>query len=258
MRLFRAFRISLLLYVLLIVAVGSWLTARRSTSWEQTLWVAVHPVNTGGAGSSAAYVTSLDDAVFDPIESFLAREAQRYGLALIDPVRIELGEPVSSVPPRAPRQPNFLQVMRWSLRLRWWHFRVDRGSNPPPADVTIYVLYHDPDATPLLAESTGLRKGMIGIVNAFTGRAYAGSNNVVIAHELLHTLGATDKYDLSTNLPLYPDGYGEPGREPRYPQRYAELMGGRIAISPTEAEMPRSLLPVRLGLQTAREIGWLH
>lgn len=258
MRIFRALRISILLYVLLLVAVGTWLTARRSTSWEQTLWVAVHPVNADGTRASERYVASLDPGSFREIAQFVAREAGRYGLALEQPVRVGLGEPVDEVPPAAPGRAGTLAIVLWSLRLRWWHLRVDRGSDPPPADVTIYVLYHDPGGTPRLSESTGLRKGMIGVVNAYTGRSYAGSNNVVIAHELLHTLGASDKYDPETNLPRYPEGYGEPGREPLYPQRFAEIMGGRLARSAGEAEMPRSLRRVLIGPETAREIGWLR
>jgi len=34
----------------------------------------------------------------------------------------------------------------------------------------------------------------------------------VIAHELLYTLNATDKYDLNTGLPIFPNGYAEPER----------------------------------------------
>ena len=47
------------------------------------------------------------------------------------------------------------------------------------------------------------------------------------------------------------------GAEPRYPQEFAEIMGGRIPLSPTQAEMPRSLLETMVGERTAREIGWL-
>ena len=46
-----------------------------------------------------------------------------------------------------------------------------------------------------MAHSTGLQKGMLGVVNAFASADQEGSNAVVIAHELLHTFGATDKYD---------------------------------------------------------------
>jgi hypothetical protein len=82
-------------------------------------------------------------------------------------------------------------------------------------------------------------------------------NNVVLAHEILHTLGATDKYDLKTSSPLYPDGYADPEQEPLHPQEYAEIMGGRIAVSETEVAMPESLAYTVIGPKTAREIRWI-
>ncbi len=73
---------------------------------------------------------------------------------------------------------------------------------------------------------TELQKGLIGIVHTFAQRPMAGSNNIVIAHELLHTLGATDKYDPNTGAPLFPIGFGDPERKPLYPQEDAEIMAG--------------------------------
>jgi hypothetical protein len=86
----------------------------------------------------------------------------------------------------------------------------------------------------------------------------AGENNIVIAHELMHTLGATDKYDLGTGAPIYPAGFAEPDREPRYPQQSAEIMAGRRALSPTDFEMPSGLRDVVVGVATAGEIRWTH
>ena len=63
-----------------------------------------------------------------------------------------------------------------------------------------------------VATRSGLQKGLIGVVNAFASDEQAAQNNVVIAHELLHTVGATDKYDPRTNQPSHPDGYAEPDR----------------------------------------------
>ena len=64
---------------------------------------------------------------------------------------------------------------------------------------------------------------------------------MVIAHEILHTLGASDKYDLATLAPLYPGGYAEPERDPLYPQSFAEIMAGRYAADAHTFEMPESL-----------------
>jgi len=78
----------------------------------------------------------------------------------------------------------------------------------------------------------------------------------VITHELLHTFGATDKYDPATGLPRYPDGFAEPELVPRYPQRLAEIMAGKMPLTSTEADLPENLGQERVGPLTAREIGW--
>jgi hypothetical protein len=97
---------------------------------------------------------------------------------------------------------------------------------------------------------------LFGIVNVFADREMLGSNDTVIAHELLHTLGATDKYDLSNNQPRHPDGYAEPDKQPLYPQSFAELMGGRIPLSADTSQIPESLHQVVINRSTALEIGW--
>jgi hypothetical protein len=95
---------------------------------------------------------------------------------------------------------------------------------------------------------------MVGIVNGYASRHRRGTNNVVIAHEFLHTLGATDKYNLANGQPIGPDGLAEPQREPLYPQRFAEIMGGRIALAEDDAVVPKSLNYAVIGPLTAREI----
>ena len=56
--------------------------------------------------------------------------------------------------------------------------------------------------------------------------------------------------------PRFPDGYGDPKQDPRYPQELAEIMAGRIAISRNESTIPASLDEVVIGEQTAQEIHW--
>ena len=75
-------------------------------------------------------------------------------------------------------------------------------------------------------------------------------------HELLHTLGASDKYDLRSGRPLVPDGLGDPLQDPVYPQTQGEIMAGRIAVSANRAELPGALTDMVIGAATAREIGW--
>jgi hypothetical protein len=83
-----------------------------------------------------------------------------------------------------------------------------------------------------------------------------GSNNIVIAHELLHTLGATDKYQPGTGAPEFPAGYGDPDQNPLYPQQNAEVMAVQRALTANQFEMPISLRNVVVGPITANEIRW--
>ena len=139
--------------------------------------------------------------------------------------------------------------------MRYWAYSRDNYEGPPK-DIQMFVVYFDPKERQQLDHSLGLEKGLIGVVNAFASEEMAAQNNVVIAHEFLHTLGATDKYDLRSGLAIYPHGYGEPELQPRYPQKLAEIMGGSIALSPTERRMPESLDETVVGPLTAREINW--
>ena len=120
----------------------------------------------------------------------------------------------------------------------------------------MFALYHPLDGGTAAPDSTGLQKGLVAVSHLYADGEASGSNSVVLAHELLHTLGATDKYDLRTGQPLAPDGLGEPDRAPTYPQDTGEIMAGRIATSASEAVIPDSLSSLTVGPVTAREIGW--
>ena len=122
----------------------------------------------------------------------------------------------------------------------------------------MFVLYHDPERTRVVPHSLGLSKGLIGVVYAFAAPVMDGANDVVIAHEMLHTLGATDKYDPADDSPQFPQGYGDPRQKPLYPQLYAELMAGRRMLSATRWEQPAGLDEVVVGPATALEIRWLR
>ena len=251
---FKALRISVLLLILFFVSVSTWLTQARSTDWNNSLWVKIYPINADGSAVSRQYIESLSIDRFEPIESFIAREIERYGRTLPRPVRIELGQEIFEQPPALPASPGTLNVMWWSLKMRWWASTITDAQDKPDPDVRVFVRYHAPENRPVLENSIGLQKGMVGVVNAYANRGYSGTNNVIIAHEFLHTLGATDKYEPATGLPSFPTGYAEPERTPRYPQRLAEIMGGRIPKSEDRADIPETLRDVIIGDTTAAEI----
>jgi len=253
---FRKLRILTLLIILFLVAAGTYLTQLRTTDWDRPLTVAIYPINGDGSAVSRGYINGLSLENFEVIEEFFADEAEHYRLSLKQPVDLVMGPVLAELPPEPPRDRNVLGVMWWSLKMRLWSKGI--GSDyGPPADIRMYVLYSDPDTNPRLAHSLGLQKGLLGVVHAFAGRREAGGNNMVIAHELLHTLGATDKYDLQTNQPIFPIGYAEPDKNPVLPQQYAEIMGGRIPLSKNKAVQPVSLSSVLVGKQTAIEIRWI-
>ena len=252
----RILRIGLLLFVLLAVAQGAWIARARTTDWKEPLRVVVYPINGDRSAAADSYIQSLPRDGFEPLALFMRGQARQYGLPLAAPVEIYLAPRVDAMPPEPPRQGSRIEVMLWSLRLRFWAWRNDAYSGPK-AHVRMFVKYFAPLPNARLAHSVGIRQGLIGVVNAFASADMDGGNQVVIAHELLHTFGATDKYDPANNQPQFPDGYADPNANPVLPQSRAEIMAGRIPLSATQAETPRGLDETVIGAATAREISWL-
>ena len=253
---FRQVRILLLLIVLLVVAVTTCETRYASTRWRSPLYVAIYPIAADESPVTRAYVEALDSERFKPIDRFFEREAKRYGVELDDPVKTRLRSPLKRKPPQRAPDASIPTTMLWSLKLRFWAFRVS-GHVSEPEDIRMFVLYHDPALTPVVPHSLGLPQGLIGVVYAFATPDMDGTNDVVIAHELLHTLAATDKYDPGTDAPSFPNGYGDPRQVPLYPQATAELMAGRRMLSRAQWEQARDLDEVVVGPATAVEIRWL-
>ena len=250
----RHLRYLILLVILLFVAVNEVLNKVRSTSWEIPLWVRIYAVNGDGRPATDRYIASLTKDSFAQVETFVNREARRYGIQ-IDAIDVEYNGRLESGPPQPPYGQSLLENVWWSLKFRAWEVRRDWNSDEEDGDVELFVIYYDTATTQSLHHSVGLRGGLIGIINAFADKTYKGSNQVVVTHELLHTLGATDKYG-PRNIPEYPQGYAAPYQDPLYPQNKAEIMGGRIPLSPQPSVMPNSLADVKIGIYTAAEINW--
>jgi hypothetical protein len=253
---FKKIRIAILLFILFLVGANAYLTKLRSTDWDQSLAVVIYPVNGDNSPAAAKYINTLERETFRPIEQFVQIEGESYGLSLTDPVLFELAPEVGTLPPPAPFGANIFAIMFWSLKIRYWAWKNDTYEGPL-ANIKIFVLFFDPQIHKQLDHSLGLKEGHICMVKAFASRHQAARNNVIIAHEMLHTLGATDKYDMQTLQPNYPEGYAGPDQKPLYPQKYGEIMGRAIAISETEFTEPPSLGYTMIGSQTAREIKWI-
>jgi hypothetical protein len=251
-------RLALLLAVLVFVGLGAWLDRRRSTDWDNTLRVTVYPVAAAATGATAPCDASVDASEFDDAAAFLADQARGYGVSLEEPVRFRVSHAAHGPPPAPPVDPGPLSIALWSLHLRYWAWRVETDDPLPNPDVQVFAVYQSGDGKQAAPDSVGLQKGLVAIAHLFCGNDALQGNSVVVTHELLHTLGATDKYDRRTGQPLAPQGLGDPERSPLYPQDTGEIMAGRIATSPRDAVIPASLAQMMVGPATAREIGWLQ
>ena len=248
-------RIAVLLYVLLFVAAAQFFTARNATDWDAPLWVDIYAVAGDESAVTRRFIADLSATEFADAEAFFAREAKRYGVALERPFKLNIvGRHADRLPQLDAGAGPFI-VLLWSLRMRWLATRL-RWQAEPSGDIVVFAVFHEPTHGVALDRSTALDKGLIAVAHLFADRDARATNQIVLAHELLHTLRATDKYSLTSNLPSYPDGYAAPDARPLLPQSKAELMAGRIPLDDRRAEMPPDLGAVVIGAATAREIGW--
>jgi hypothetical protein len=253
---FKLLRIVVLLSILFVIVVGSWMTEKRMASWERPILVTVYPIIADNDPATERFVRNFDRDSFEAINRFLEREARPYGFTVTPPLRFQWAAPSRESPPAVPGQRDRLGIALWSLKMRWWSWRQTLGDDLVSPDIQMFVLYHSLSGNNELGISVGMRKGRYGIVKAYAQSRLQASNHVVFTHELLHVLGATDKYVLSSGEPIHPDGFADPDRSPLFPQEYAEIMGGRIPLGPNSSAMPESLNQCRIGRLTAFEIGF--
>jgi hypothetical protein len=130
------------------------------------------------------------------------------------------------------------------------------GLNAREFDARIYVALNASDNAGLRwVEGVGEQGGEVGLV-----RATLDDDNLTLAlcataHELFHTLGATDKYDADGHADA-PRGLVEPQRAPPYPQSRAEIMVGEVPLGPSSGRLPSTLDDVAVGPATAAELNW--
>jgi len=258
MGLFKIIRVLVLLLIFIGLAFYAQRQKLKSRSWTEPLQLIIYPINAENRPEIAEYISALDDSVFEPIDVFMQQQSQVYGLIREHPTETHLGPEIKILPPRPPPlDAGYVAVMWWGIKFRYWVFTNTPDSESNIRRVRIFVLYHEAADGKQLPHSLGLDKGLVALVHAFASIEQDQQNNIVIAHEFLHTVGATDKYD-ADNKPVFPIGYADPGQSPLYPQTRAEIMVGRIPLSSTELHMADSLSQCVIGEQTAREINWLH
>jgi len=259
MPVFKIIRILILLTLFLALAFYAQQQKLKSRSWAEPLQLVIYPINAEhGNPAVDDYIRELDDSVFAPIDRFFAEQSRDYDLIVQQPTVTRLGPAVSVQPPPAPL-PNagYAAIIWWGIKFRYWVYRNTPDSDSNIRRIRVFVQYHTAGKDKHLQHSLGLDKGLVALVQAFAAIEQDQQNNIVIAHEVLHTVGAGDKY-APDNSALFPIGYADPDQSPLYPQKRAEIMAGRIALSETRMRMPNSLTECMVGETTAREINWLR
>ncbi|QMU62247.1 MAG: hypothetical protein GKR92_11300 [Gammaproteobacteria bacterium] len=260
MRIFTFKNLRILILISILGAVLLYTQDQRlvTQGWYKPLEIVIFPINADSSNSVDQYIENLSTKSYADIDKFIKRESKKYDVVSSTPTSTTLGERVTTLPPKPPGMgSNPLAIAFWSMKLRWWAMQNTPDDKSNKHRVRIFVLYHDDKPNLKLEHSLGIQKGLLGIVHAFASNEQSKQNNIVVTHELLHTVGASDKYDAYGN-PIPPDGLGEPNLSPLYPQKRAEIMAGTIASSAAQSKMARSLKRCVVGEKTAREIGWLR
>ena len=256
-------RVAVLLTILAGVLLWAWRDARSRrarNAWDHTLTVAVVVVPLESVDEAA--IAALR-ARLPALEDRLAAELARHRPGAPRPFRFELVGPAGAAsPPPLPTADGLVDLVEHSLSLARYLKDIDSraGLEPDLYDSRIYVAMRRPrKADRTLVEGRSEQGGRVGVVELeLDAEAEAVDLAlIVVAHELLHTLGALDKYDSSgrTRVPL---GLAEPERVPLFPQPYAEIMARNRMVSASEERVPGGLAEIAVGPSTAREIGWLR
>ena len=253
---FTGLRIMALLGALIFFGLTSAHQSLYSRNWTKPLDVVIYPINADRFIATQQYIDTLSSATFTDIETWASREADRWNIPLDKPFAVRLGDTVTALPPALPVDATSADTLIWGLKFRWWAHRHTPKGDASLTTVRMFVLYYDPFSDKPLAHSLGLQKGLLGVVHAYATERQAAQNNIVISHEMLHTVGASDKYE-GWGGPVYPYGFTNPLRTPLFPQRSAEIMVGRIPTSHTSSYMAESLKSVQINRFTAAEINWI-
>lgn len=254
---FRA-RVTVLLTVLIVVVlwgVHDWSDRRARTAWQRPVRVALVLVEREPVpGELLALLTARS---FE-LEQRLQREYARYTGRDGTPIQFIVRGPVRSpTPPPTIESEGLLDLLAHGIRQWRWTSALDAEAKLELGfDSRIYLVLKPALGQPLaFFEGQSERGGRVGIAQADIDRSTIDFALFVVAHELLHTLGATDKYD-DAGRTRYPQGFAEPRRTPLYPQPGAEAMARNVPLAPGSERPPETLEELYVGETTARELRW--
>lgn len=254
-------RVSILLTILLgvsLYAIRDYRSRHGRKDWDRTLEVSFVVVRQGPVTEDALAALKARVPV---LEAQLHAQMQRYRASVLPPIHVTIRGPVDGAPPPPTPGSGVVDALKYQWNLWKWTSAVDDlgGFDASASDSRIYLVVKPPvpEEGRIVRQIEGASEldGRVGVVNVDLDPVMADFALFVATHELLHTLGATDKYDPDGAIQV-PAGLPEPGAFPLYPQRFAEVMARHRAIDETTSKPPRSLDELAIGAVTAREIGW--
>jgi len=258
---FARVRVAVLLVVLLLVGMWAWRDVRsrqQRTDWRRALVVALVVVRDGAVADDV--IRGLEARV-PYLRERLHDELARYRPGAFAPVTF-VSRDLGALPSPVPRATGegWTELAQFNYQL--WRFAraVDTAAalDASTVDARIYLVVRPPrDKAHLWVEGVGQQGGRVGVVEVEINATMIDFALFVATHELMHTLGATEKYDAAGHV-LVPAGLADPDQDPLYPQQRAELMARFRAVSESKEVPPESLNELAIGPVTAREIGWLR
>jgi hypothetical protein len=256
-RFYRA-RVSLLLTILVGVMLWAgtdYYQRRARTTWHRSVNVALvlverEPINT----STIVLLT----ARAHELERRLASEYRRYDGRDFTPFLFEVTGPVKvdQAPPQGHEQSLLGLFPETYERWRWTRdIDARAGVERSAYDARIYLVMKPAQGGLAFVEGESEYEGRVGVAQADIDPEMIDFALFVAAHELMHTLGASDKYDAEGRA-VFPGGFAEPEKLPLYPQPGAEIMARNLPLAPRCERPPNTLDELFVGDATAREIGW--
>ena len=257
-RTFFRVRVTVLLLVLFGVALYAWNDVRSRKArrdWAHPLEVAVVVLAEPGVDTAAldAFRERLP-----ALEERLTSEKHRYQPGSWKPFAFTMFGPLppSGAAPKLEEDGFFALAGHSYANWRYFGEVDERAHLTAKAYASrIYVTVRAPrDANRTFVEGESEQDGRIGSVDVELDPASVDFALIVVAHELMHTLGATDKYD-PKGRPKLPEGLAEPDLGTY--QTKVEIMAQTRPVTIDVFAQPDTLGDVAVGPATAREVGWI-
>ncbi len=252
-------RVSVLLTVMVLLVLwgaSRWRIREARLRWERPLEVSVVLLSHGEVppGVREAWSQGVGE-----LEAWLTREARRYRVDVLPPVRFSLAGPVSAAGVElTPPGDSLMERAQhaWTLSRTLAAVDAAAGVGASRPDARIYVVLEPvSEGGERLVEGMAEEGGSVGLVRGPLADTELTLELTAVAHELFHCLGALDAYDAQGHARV-PEGLVEPGLQPLYPQPAAEVMVGEVPLGPSQGRLPSSLDEVRVGPVTARALRW--